>query len=79
MLSNLTHVYCGYCTWLINNNPDYNSNITRLIVLQKWAKKMLLANALVRRSIQIAPYWCHPCAHGGYFQKKRMLKELMNM
>jgi hypothetical protein len=79
MLPNLTRLECSGCQWVINNNADYNSNITHLIVLQKWSKKMLLANALVRRSVQIASYWYHPCAHGGYFHKKRMLKDLMNM
>jgi hypothetical protein len=79
VLPNLTYIRCIGCPWLINNNPDYNSNIARLIVLQKWAKRIKLANGLVRRSVQIAPYWYHPSAHGGYFHKKRMLKDLTNM
>ena len=79
ILPSVTIIECSNCPWLpIDMDNTYDDNIQNLIILQRWFKKSLLAKGLIRRSIQIAPYWYDPNAHGGFFHKKHMLEYFTN-
>jgi hypothetical protein len=73
LLPNLTRLHCIKCPWLLNDDK-YDNSISNLLILQRWFKKLLFAKGLIRRSIQITPYWYDPNAHGGFFHKKHMLE-----
>jgi hypothetical protein len=77
-IDGLETLYCSNCPW-INNNKDYINNIAKLTILQKWFKRTLLVKRIIKRSMQIVPYWWAPNAHGGYFHKLGMLGILSNI
>jgi hypothetical protein len=77
-IDSLIELDCLECPW-INNNKDYTNNIAKLTILQKWFKRTRLVKNIIKRSMQIVPYWWAPDAHGGYFHKLGMLGILSNI
>ncbi len=59
-----------------NNNARYEFNIKKLIIIQKWFKKIILSNNLKKILIQIIPIYYHPECKGVYIHKKQMLVDL---
>ena len=46
-------VNCYNCTWLNIDNPNFNNNVNKLIVLQRLFKKILLSKKLKKLKINI--------------------------
>ena len=73
-LVNLTELECIDCPWLEDNtNEDYNSNITKLFLLQKWFRGCLMSKKLKKIYKPILEIYFHPDYKGGYLHKKSML------
>lgn len=63
------------CVWLNHPvNQHYNKNIKKLIILQKWLKKMLVRKRLIKLIPILIPLYYHPESKGGYFHKKEILE-----
>jgi hypothetical protein len=63
---------CDGCGWL-DNNPDYRDNVKKLIVIQKWIKRIILSNRLSGLIPGLVPIYYHPDHRGGFFHKKRIM------
>ena len=74
---NYTELSVHNCKWINKNNNYYDSNIHKLIFLQKFFKKHLLIKKILNISIQIIPIWWDPQCKGGFFHKKSM-KDMLN-
>jgi len=72
-LVNLTELYCRNCPWLKNNNIDYNSNIYKLLSLQKWFRRCLMSRKLKKLYKPILEIYFHPEYKGGYLHKRDMM------
>ena len=73
-LVNLTEIKCTRCPWLDNPlNEDYNSNINKLFLLQRWFRGCLMSKKLKKIYKPILEIYFHPDYKGGYLHKKSML------
>jgi hypothetical protein len=72
-VTNLIFQQTNGCIWL-EDDPDFNQSIKKLIILQKWFKKMYLSNRLKKLIPQLIPLYYHPDAKGGYFDKLKILQ-----
>ena len=73
---NLTNLNCSNCPWLKHNtNKNYNSNITKLFLLQKWFRGCLMSKKLKNIYKPILEIYFHPDYKGGYLHKKSMLDQ----
>ena len=71
---NLTELDCSDCPWLkYNMNNNYNSNLTKLLLLQKWFRGCLMSKKLKKIYKPILEIYFHPEYKGGYLHKKSML------
>jgi len=61
------------CTWL---DPE---NVRVVIKIQKWVRKRILGNKLLKLIPLLMPIYYHYSAKGGYFHKKAMLGFLKNI
>lgn len=64
----LTFVHSG-CDWL-KCSHGFDQKIEKLVVLQKWFKKIYLSKRIIKLIKQLVPIYYHPKAKGGYFHKK---------
>ena len=72
-LVKIVRLYCSNCPWLEHNmNKDYNSNITKLFLLQKWFRGCLMSKKLKKIYKPILEIYFHPDYKGGYLHKKSM-------
>ena len=62
------------CPWVSASN-GFGQRMQRLVYLQRVFKKHILADKIHNLSNQLIPLWWDPNNKGGYFHKKRMLKE----
>ena len=51
---------------------NFNSNINKLKILQRWIKNILLSKKLKKLIPQLMPLYYHPDAKGGYLDKKHL-------
>jgi hypothetical protein len=73
-IANLNYLLAYGCIWLRYKNPHFNESINKLIILQKWFKKLYMSRKLKRIIPQIIPLYYHPDAKGGYFDKLKILQ-----
>ena len=64
-----------FCKWL-KENDGIDENVSKLVILQKWFKGILMSKKLLKLINQLIPLYYHPDAKGGYFHKKYMLEFL---
>ncbi len=63
------------CAWLSHpSNLEYDENIGKLKILQRWIKKVVIGKRIKRLIPSLMPLYYHPEAKGGYFHKKRILE-----
>jgi hypothetical protein len=72
-VANLDYSDTYGCIWL-DNDPNYDQSIKKLILLQKWWKKIYLSNRLKKLIKQLIPLYYHPDAKGGYFDKLKIFQ-----
>jgi len=78
ILPKLTRLICTGCKWLPLLNKDYKKNIDNLIIVQRWFKTLQTVKKIKAINKELAPYYWHPDAHGGYIHKKNMLEYIKN-
>jgi hypothetical protein len=68
---------------MVNNNEmikcEELTKIEKVIIIQKWFKRILLGRKLLKMIPRLAPLYYDPEAKGGYFHKKKMLKFVENI
>jgi hypothetical protein len=75
-LVNITRLICHDCPWLSNpGDENYNSNITKLFLLQRWFRGCLMSKKLKKIYKPILEIYFHPDYKGGYLHKKSMLDQ----
>lgn len=74
--ANLSWYHCSGCIWSYVRNDKFDDNIRRLIVLQRWFKKILQSKRLTKLIPKLIPLYYHPECKGGYFHKKSILEFL---
>lgn len=62
------------CPWLNYKNKKYDENVRKLVILQKWLRRMILRKKLITLIPLLVPLYYHPDSRGGYFHKKNMLE-----
>jgi len=72
-LVNISHLSCINCPWLENDNRDYNNNIYKLLLLQKWFRGCLMSRKLKKLYKPILEIYFHPEYKGGYLHKRNMM------
>ena len=60
-------------------NPKFDDHIKKLIIVQRFFKKILLSKPIRRLLPLLVPLYYHPDAKGGYFHKKCMMKFIENI
>ncbi len=65
---------CKNCPWINYQNPNYQRNIEKIIVLQKWFQGFVRSKKMKQMIKCIVPIYYHPDNKGGYFHKKKMLE-----
>lgn len=58
----MSNIYSGYwqgCKWL-KYDPNYNLNIKKLIILQRWFKRLYVSRKVNKFIQQIIPLYYHP-------------------
>ncbi len=64
------------CMWLNINNIEYENNIKKLRIIQKFITKIIMSKRLMRLIPKIIPLYYHPECKGGYMHKKQMLVDI---
>lgn len=79
--SGIDNLFGNYgCPWLNHrSNQGYEENIKKLVILQRWMKRLIVRKRLVRMIPRLMPLYYHPLAKGGYFHKKHMLEFVDSM
>ncbi len=72
-INNIPLLYCYNCKWLKENNYEYDNNIKKIKIIQRFIKKNILGKRLIRLIPKIIPIYYHPEYKGGYMHKKQML------
>ena len=67
------------CTWVNENNYNYINNIDKLIILQRWFKKIIFSKRLTKIIPLLMPLYYHPSSKGGYLHKKQLLEFVDSM
>lgn len=67
-------IWSNGCLWMDFPSCRYDENIKKLILLQKWMKKMIVRKRLIKLIPLLMPIYYHPESKGGYFHKKNMLE-----
>ena len=74
------------CPWIhspverINlGNRQYYENIIKLIILQRFFKKIIISKRLLRLIPKLMPLYYNPSAKGGYLHKRNMIKFINNI
>ena len=78
-LVNLIELGCDEKPFLEKpSDPIYRNNVHKLIILQRWFKKIILANRIIRlaKSEGFIISWWDPISKGGYLAKKDITKYL---
>jgi uncharacterized paraquat-inducible protein A len=77
-INGLKELYCRGCYWLNVRNLNYASNISKLIVLQRFVKKYFKLWVCKRyiKSREFKEWFYHPDNFGGYKHKLRMYKSI---
>jgi len=70
---NIIELDCYNCPWLENNNDEYNNNIHKLLLLQKWFMGCLMSRKLKKLYKPILEIYFHPEYKGGYLHKRDMM------
>jgi hypothetical protein len=68
----LEYLHCYDCPWIENNNAEFKNNVTNLIFLQRWSRKIILAKKIKKLSQLLIPIWWDPKCKGGYLYKKSL-------
>ncbi len=79
----MLNLHCQNCQWLNIKNIEYENNIKKLKIIQKFTKKIILSKRLIVLISKITPFellrrpiYYHPECKGGYIHKKQMLVDL---
>src|SRR5437773_2058455 len=73
-IDGLKSLICYYCKWLRVENENFDDQLKKVIVLQRWFKKVLLSKNMVKLIPQLMPLYYHPESKGGYLHKRNMLR-----
>jgi hypothetical protein len=63
---------CSGCPWISKGKQGFEERIQKLIVLQRWYRRMMLYRNYLIRIDEIVPIYYHPDCKGGYFAKRRI-------
>ena len=72
IIDNIEFIECFGCKWINKNNVEYEYNINKLIILQKWFKRIITSKRLKKLIPKLMPLYYDPESKGGYFHKKKM-------
>jgi hypothetical protein len=73
LIEGLKYINCDCCEWVCQN-PDYNENIRKLIILQMFCRKNIPYFRFKKwiNTREFSEWFYHPDNMGGYKHKKNM-------